>query len=97
MNRDDRAQAWWARGACVDMPPARVDRVFFPQLGHPGTRPKYLDQEAVRICASCPVQRECLQFAVDNEILVGTYGGVPDYVRRKVFHKGRRASRGKTA
>lgn len=34
------------------------------------------------ICAGCPVRRECLQFAVDNVITHGMYGGTMPKDRR---------------
>lgn len=41
-----------------------------------------LDQEAAkRICAECPVKRECLDWALDNSEY-GTWGGQTEKERR---------------
>jgi len=30
---------------------------------------------ALRTCAACPVRRQCLEFAMDNDVLFGIFGG----------------------
>jgi WhiB family redox-sensing transcriptional regulator len=86
MNRDE---TWWDYAACANLEPERVDEIFFPRNGH-GHRPKWVDERAKRICADCAVRIECLRFAVDHEILAGTYGGMTDHERRHAFHHGTR-------
>lgn len=37
-----------------------------------------------RICASCPVRRDCLKEALDLDIEFGIWGGVPSRVRERI-------------
>ncbi len=37
-----------------------------------------------RICASCPVRRDCLKEALDLDIQFGIWGGVPSRVRERI-------------
>lgn len=47
-----------------------------PELWFPKTGREESARRAVRICNSCPVKQQCLQFALDNEIDFGIFGGV---------------------
>ena len=58
--------AWMARASCVGMP----DEVFFPE----GKRRNY--SQARRICAGCPVRKECLSYALERCIGFGMFGGL---------------------
>lgn len=50
---------------------------FFPE----GKNKREQEYNAKQICASCPISAECLQFAVDNQ-LMGIWGGTTDEERR---------------
>lgn len=47
---------------------------------------KFFDSEelhgARRICATCPVRTRCLQFAIDNAVTTGIWGGLTPLERR---------------
>jgi hypothetical protein len=45
-------------------------QTFFPGPGQSG-----LARKAKDICFSCPVQRECFQFAMEEELEYGIWGG----------------------
>ncbi len=63
--------AWQQRAACAD-----EDReMFFPP---PGTQP----YEARRICATCPVQAPCLDYAVEHDF-IGVWAGTTRSERRR--------------
>lgn len=50
--------------------------MFFPEQGGSAA-------SAMAICAACPVRAQCLQFALDNHITEGIFGGMPPIKRRK--------------
>ncbi|MEM8923265.1 MAG: WhiB family transcriptional regulator [Actinomycetota bacterium] len=69
-----------AEGNCNNHPPA----VFFPSDGV-GV------EVAKKICSTCPAQAECLEYALDNRIDHGVWGGASERQRRRLL-KARRAS-----
>lgn len=69
MTRSD-GQSWRDRAACIDVDPA----VFFP------TRVEDIT-EAQAVCAGCPVQTDCLDFALRRNV-VGVWGGRSERTRR---------------
>lgn len=72
---------WMAEGNCNNHPPA----VFFPSDGV-GV------EIAKKICATCPVREQCLEYALDARIDHGVWGGASERQRRRIL-KQRRASR----
>lgn len=70
---------WMDHGNCKDQPPS----LFFPSDGV-GV------EVAKRICATCPVASQCLDYALDNRIDHGVWGGTSERQRRRLL-KGRRA------
>lgn len=68
---DDRS--WMLDAKCLDADP----EAFFPEKGG-STR------EAKRICNACPVQDECLEWALDNEERFGIWGGMSERERRRL-------------
>ena len=69
---------WMARGSCRFEPPA----TFFPSDGV-GV------EVAKRICASCPVQGACLEYALEHRIDHGVWGGASERQRRRILRKRR--------
>jgi WhiB family redox-sensing transcriptional regulator len=53
--------------------------VFFPSSGDGGYEMK---REALAVCAVCPVKAECLQYALDNALDYGIYGGLTAQERK---------------
>lgn len=47
--------------------------------------------QAKSICATCPVQVECLEYAVMTNQNYGVWGGLTEPERRKIRHERRRA------
>jgi WhiB family redox-sensing transcriptional regulator len=58
--------------------------VFFPSDGT-GV------QEAVAICAGCPVKSPCLEYALANRIQHGVFGGESERSRDRILRQRRRA------
>jgi WhiB family redox-sensing transcriptional regulator len=75
---DDTATTWMADGNCRNYPPA----VFFPSDGVGVDR-------ARRICASCPVTTPCLEYALEQHIDHGVWGGCSERERRRILKRRR--------
>jgi len=63
-----------ARGNCAEKPPS----VFFPSDGV-GV------EVAKRVCADCPVRNQCLEYALENRIDHGVWGGTSERERRRIL------------
>jgi len=53
--------------------------LFFPE----GKDKREQEYKAKKICASCPIVTDCLQFAIDNDQL-GIWGGTTEDERRHI-------------
>jgi len=75
----------------IDPPPfvaealcAQTDpEIFFPELGESTAA-------ARRICWTCPVRRECLSYAIENNEQHGVWGGYASRARRDLRSRYRR-------
>jgi WhiB family redox-sensing transcriptional regulator len=73
---DDRGlYAWMDDAACKGQPL----QVFFYE-----SHESNVDLPGVAICNTCPVRAECLNFAVNNDIQHGVFGGLTPYQRRTI-------------
>lgn len=72
---------WMADGKCRDTPPA----TFFPSDGV-GV------DAARRICQDCPVKAPCLEYALQNRIDHGVWGGTSERERRRILRRRRLAT-----
>lgn len=64
---------WRRDGLC-----AQVDsEMFFPDRGGSS-------REAKKVCKACPVQAECLRWALDTEEHFGIWGGLSEKERRRL-------------
>jgi WhiB family redox-sensing transcriptional regulator len=76
---DDTAQtAWMAKGSCRNYDPS----VFFPSDGVGVDR-------ARKICATCGVVDDCLEYALTNRIDHGVWGGASERERRRILKRRR--------
>ena len=71
---------WQDRGACRGM---EVE-MFFPVVEHEAF-------EAKRVCAMCPVQAACLEFALMERERFGIWGGLTTQERRDLLRERRTA------
>ena len=69
---------WMAKGNCADEPPS----TFFPSDGV-GV------EVARRICGTCPVQEQCLEYALKSRIDHGVWGGCSERERRRILKRRR--------
>jgi WhiB family transcriptional regulator, redox-sensing transcriptional regulator len=64
---------WQDQALCTQTDPA----IFFVEKGA-STRP------AKRVCMSCEVRAECLEYALDTDQMHGVWGGMSDRERRRL-------------
>ncbi|MFJ8676267.1 WhiB family transcriptional regulator [Streptomyces sp. NPDC093589] len=65
--------SWHKRGLCHGMPSEDADELFFPK-----PRDHEAIAEAKSICGRCPVRRDCFNYALDNAIKDGVWGGLTE-------------------
>lgn len=70
---DEGILAWQDRALCAQTDP----EAFFPEKGG-STR------EAKRVCSSCDVRSECLEYALAHDERFGIWGGLSERERRKL-------------
>ncbi len=70
---DDTALAWQTDALCAQTDP----EAFFPEKGG-STR------DAKRICSSCDVRSQCLEYALGNDERFGIWGGLSERERRRL-------------
>jgi len=76
--------AWQAKALCRQVD---VGDAFYPEKGGSA-------REAKRVCMSCEVRVECLQFALNNGERYGIWGSLSERERRRMHL---RRSRGEVA
>jgi WhiB family redox-sensing transcriptional regulator len=70
---EDSQLAWQVDSLCAQTDP----EAFFPEKGG-STR------DAKKICASCDVRAQCLEYALQNDERFGIWGGLSERERRKL-------------
>ncbi len=69
---------WMGNGLCRDLPPS----TFFPSDGV-GV------DVARKICAECPSKTPCLEYALEQRIDHGVWGGASERERRRIARRRR--------
>ena len=69
---------WMEQARCRDEDPA----LFFPHDGVGVER-------AQIVCRSCPVQEACLEYALENRISQGVWGGASERERARILRSRR--------
>lgn len=72
-------EKWVEDALCAQTDP----EAFFPEKGASNRR-------AIQVCGECEVQKQCLQYALDNGIIDGIWGGTSPMARQKMRREGRR-------
>jgi WhiB family transcriptional regulator, redox-sensing transcriptional regulator len=72
----DPELTWPDLAACAEVDPD----LFYPEPGEPAAPAK-------RICASCAVREECLEYAIRNREMWGIWGGMTEMPRRRLMEK----------
>lgn len=73
---------WMAEGNCASKPPS----MFFPSDGVGVERAKL-------VCEDCPVSSRCLEYAIENRIDHGVWGGTSERQRRRIIRARAEAAR----
>lgn len=76
MRLEDNDFEWHDRAACKGLP----SEIFFLPVGGSPTH----KQNAVSVCNGCPVKERCLDWAVNNRVEHGIWGGKSERERRIV-------------
>jgi WhiB family transcriptional regulator, redox-sensing transcriptional regulator len=74
----DAEHVWMLNGLCRERDPS----FFFPSDGVGVDR-------ARKVCAGCPVQEECLEYALRYRIEHGVWGGASERERRRILRSRR--------
>jgi len=73
---------WMANGRCKEMDPA----IFFPSDGVGVVI-------AQAVCNECPVKTECLEYALEDRVDHGVWGGASERQRRRILRHRRVSAR----
>ena len=68
---------WMERASCLPYP----IELFFPE---PGDSQQVI-KAAKKVCAGCPVNAQCLEYAMGFDNLPGIWGGKTQRERRKIY------------
>jgi WhiB family redox-sensing transcriptional regulator len=79
---DHHTPTWMLRALCRDAAPG----AFFPSDGVGVERARH-------VCAGCPVQAECLEYALEFRIDHGVWGGCSERERRRILRQRRITAR----
>ncbi|WP_373456763.1 WhiB family transcriptional regulator [Brevibacterium sp. 50QC2O2] len=77
LSEELRGPGWQELALCAQTDP----EAFFPEKGG-STR------EAKKVCGSCEVRMECLEFALENDERFGIWGGLSERERRALKKQG---------
>jgi WhiB family redox-sensing transcriptional regulator len=78
---DTTSPAWRQRAACRGVDPD----IFYPVTDEDA-------EEAKAICAQCPVQHACLEWALSTREREGVWGGATERERRRIIRRRRRSA-----
>jgi len=67
--------SWWMEGVCSQ---------FDPDLFHPNKGKMEKDRDPRLVCQVCPVQHECLEWALETNQQWGVWGGKTERERRTI-------------
>lgn len=79
--KDNRKLAWRQKAACRGVDPD----IFYPVSDEEA-------EDAKAICAACPVQQACLEWALAVREKDGVWGGATERERRRILRRRRRSA-----
>lgn len=69
----EKPPSWQDEALCAETDP----EAFFPEKGGSS-------RDAKQVCRSCDVRMPCLEYALDNDIRYGIWGGMSERERRRL-------------
>jgi WhiB family redox-sensing transcriptional regulator len=79
--KNTKTPTWRQRAACRGVDPD----IFYPVSDEEA-------EDAKAICAQCPVQQACLEWALTNRESDGVWGGATERERRRIIRRRRRSA-----
>lgn len=73
-------ERWWERAACRGLP----TRLFYPDV-------ESASAEGTAVCTGCVVRQECFHYAITTYQKEGTWGGLSQWERQRVYRRMLRA------
>ena len=81
--RDAEDRPWLRAAACKGR---EQSRAFYPPMHHESRDERARrESQAKTICLGCPVQRSCLDYALETREPFGIWGGLTEYERRSLL------------
>ena len=74
----DEKLTWQQKALCAQTDP----EAFFPEKGGSS-------RDGKRVCLSCDVRTECLEYALENDERFGIWGGTSELERRELRRRSR--------
>ena len=81
-------QPWMEQGICRQVDP----ELFFTQETMRGRGLLLMEQQAKKICNTCPVKQECLDFALRTKEPHGMWGGASARERAKMLRQSKKVA-----
>jgi WhiB family redox-sensing transcriptional regulator len=72
-------EPWLEQAVCTSM-----TDMFFPSEEHMG-KELVLYRKAKEICSRCPVAKQCLDYAIKNQIFFGVWGNTTPKERKALY------------
>jgi WhiB family transcriptional regulator, redox-sensing transcriptional regulator len=77
---------WRLMAACRDLDPATLGKIFYPK-GNSKQYEPWLEA-GKKLCHECPVESDCLAYAINEREEYGTWGGFDEWERRHLISNG---------
>lgn len=74
-------ESWHEKARCKGWDP----EIFYPDRGVPSASAK-------AVCRECPVQPDCLDYAISRDERFGIWGGLSERERRKMYRERQRSN-----
>lgn len=80
----DAEARWQDKAACKGMDPTLF---FGPEYAETVKEKRDREEAAKAVCNTCPVQKDCLEYALDAKEPYGIWGGMTETERKSLLRK----------